>query len=255
MTLHAIAGTLLLLACVLAQNGAVPAALDVRYVANAGVLLTIDGRKVLIDGPIRDGIPPYTTPSADERSRLETARPPYDGIAAILLKLRIGIVAASRTRGCIVPECPHFREQWGLGLSQGSRTTWPIRRRANQRTRNRMAIMNAVASVAVKDVDSAVKWYEKVLGKPPDSRPMPEVAEWKFERGGWLQVYGLPERAGSGSVTLAVTDIDDEVAKLTRLGVDTAQRSSGAKVKTLMITDPDGNHIAFAEAIDRTMAR
>ena len=85
MMLHAIAGTLLVLACVLAQDRAVPAPLDVRYVANAGVLLTIDGRKILIDAPIRDGIPPYTTPSADERARLEAARPPYDGIAAILI--------------------------------------------------------------------------------------------------------------------------------------------------------------------------
>jgi predicted enzyme related to lactoylglutathione lyase len=115
--------------------------------------------------------------------------------------------------------------------------------------------MNALASLAVQDLDSAVKWYEQVLGKPPDSRPMPEVAEWKFERGGWLQVYELPTRAGSGSVTLAVTDIDDQVAKLTRLGIDIGQRSSGDKVKTVMISDPDGNHIAFAEAIDRSMAR
>ena len=37
---------------------------------------------------------------------------------------------------------------------------------------------------------------------------MPEVAEWKFARGGWLQVYQLPERAGSGSCTLAVSDIE-----------------------------------------------
>ena len=85
MVQQAIAGTLLALACVLAQDRAVPAPLDVRYVANAGVLLTIDGRKILIDAPIRDGIPPYTTPSADERARLEAARPPYDGIAAILI--------------------------------------------------------------------------------------------------------------------------------------------------------------------------
>lgn len=118
-----------------------------------------------------------------------------------------------------------------------------------------MTIKNALASVAVKDLEAAVQWYEQVLGKPPDSRPMPEVAEWKFERGGWLQVYSLPERAGAGSVTLAVSRIDDHVAQLTRLGIDTSEQSSGDKVKTLMITDPDGNHIAFAEAIDPTMAR
>jgi hypothetical protein len=118
-----------------------------------------------------------------------------------------------------------------------------------------MAIVNALASVAVTDLKSAVEWYGKVLGKPPDSTPMPEVAEWKFERGGWLQVYQLPERAGSGSVTLAVSSLDDHIGQLSKLHIDTSGRSSGDKVKTLMIADPDGNHIAFAEAVDPAMAR
>ena len=118
-----------------------------------------------------------------------------------------------------------------------------------------MPIENALASVAVKDLNAAVDWYGKVLGKRPDSRPMPEVAEWKFERGGWLQVYKLPERAGSGSFTLAVSSISEQVTALDRLGIDTSQRTSGDMVNTLMITDPDGNHIAFAESIDPGMAR
>ena len=118
-----------------------------------------------------------------------------------------------------------------------------------------MPIKNALASVAVKDLKAAVDWYGRVLGKPPDSRPMPEVAEWKFERGGWLQVYQLPERAGAGSFTLAVSNIGEQAAALGRLGIDTSQRNSGGKVKTLMITDPDGNHIAFAESIDPSMAQ
>jgi L-ascorbate metabolism protein UlaG (beta-lactamase superfamily) len=59
--------------------------LELRYVANAGVLITIDGRKVLIDAPIREGIQPYQTSSPEERTRLEGARAPYDGIAAILI--------------------------------------------------------------------------------------------------------------------------------------------------------------------------
>jgi hypothetical protein len=118
-----------------------------------------------------------------------------------------------------------------------------------------MSIDNAIASVAVKDLAAAVAWYEALLGRGADSTPMPEVAEWKFPRGGWLQVYQLPERAGNGSVTLAVTHIDDVVALVQKLGIDTSQRSSGSKVKTLMIIDPDGNHIAFAEALDETMAR
>ena len=118
-----------------------------------------------------------------------------------------------------------------------------------------MSIQNVLASVAVKDSQAAVKWYEKLLGRPADSTPMPEVAEWKFPRGGWLQVYRLPERAGSGSFTLAVDNLAAEIRKLDALGIDTRQQSGDAKVKTVMIADPDGNHIAFAEAIDTTLAR
>lgn len=118
-----------------------------------------------------------------------------------------------------------------------------------------MNIENAMASVAVRDLPQAARWYEKVLGKPADSSPMPTVQEWKFERGGGLQVYELPERAGNGSFTLAVASIDDEVARLSRMGLDTRECASGAGVKTLMITDPDGNHIAFAEALDRSIAQ
>ena len=61
-----------------------------------------------------------------------------------------------------------------------------------------MSIENVLASVAVRDLDAAVTWYEKLLVMPA-SRPMPEVAEWRFPRGGGLQVYRLPVRAGSGS--------------------------------------------------------
>ena len=116
-----------------------------------------------------------------------------------------------------------------------------------------MSIKNALASVAVRDLDRAVPWYERLLGISA-SRPMPEVAEWKFERGGWLQVYQLAERAGKGSFTLAVTDLDEQAHRLTQYGIDTSQRSAGDRAKTMMITDPDGNHIAFAQAMDTGLA-
>ena len=118
-----------------------------------------------------------------------------------------------------------------------------------------MSIDNALASVAVRDLEKAAAWYERIFGRPADSTPMPEVAEWKFSRGGWLQVYQAPDRAGGGSFTLAVTGIDGIVAHVASLGIDTSQRPAGDKVKTLMIKDPDGNSIAFAEAIDANMAR
>ncbi|MDP9200079.1 MAG: hypothetical protein M3O07_12815 [Pseudomonadota bacterium] len=79
-----------------------------------------------------------------------------------------------------------------------------------------MSIENAIASVAVNDLTFAV---------------------------------------ACGSCTLAVSDIEDLGAHVQRLGIDASQRNTGATVKTLMIVDLDGNHIAFAETIDKSMAR
>ena len=61
---------------------------------------------------------------------------------------------------------------------------------------------------------------------------MLEVAEWKFPRGGWLQVYQLAERAGGGSFTLAVTDIDEIIARARKLRIDTERRLRHAVYST-----------------------
>lgn len=118
-----------------------------------------------------------------------------------------------------------------------------------------MSIRNAIASVAVKDVSAAVPWYEKLFGRPADSRPMAELAEWKFERGGWLQLYQSPERAGTASLTLSVSDLDEQVSNLGKLGVHAGQPLVSEQAKVVMIEDPDGNSIAFAEALDPDMAQ
>jgi hypothetical protein len=66
--------------------------------------------------------------------------------------------------------------------------------------------------------------------------------------------YQLPERAGHCSCTLAVDDLDAILRHVETLGVDTSKRNAGEKVRTLMIADPDGNSLAFAQALDPTMA-
>jgi len=117
-----------------------------------------------------------------------------------------------------------------------------------------MSIVNALASVAVKDLTVAEAWYTKLLGHA-GSKPMAEVIEWTFPNGGGLQVYALKERAGHGSFTLAVRDISEHIAKLSAMGVDTSDQTSSPRVKTVMIVDPDGNHIALAAAADPSLAK
>jgi predicted enzyme related to lactoylglutathione lyase len=117
-----------------------------------------------------------------------------------------------------------------------------------------MAIQNALASVAVASLPDAVQWYESLLCRAPDSHPMPGLAEWSLPQGGWLQVYQLPKRAGQCSVTLAVDDIDEQGQQLQRMGVNIGRRSDSSSVRIIMVADPDGNHIAFAQPLDRRLA-
>ena len=118
-----------------------------------------------------------------------------------------------------------------------------------------MPIHNAIASLAVTNIHAALRWYESLLRRPADARPMPALAEWKFERGGWLQVYELAARAGGGSCTLSVSNLKEHIEHCESLNIDTTQRSADNRVATVMVTDPDGNHIAFAEAFDGSLAQ
>jgi catechol 2,3-dioxygenase-like lactoylglutathione lyase family enzyme len=118
----------------------------------------------------------------------------------------------------------------------------------------RMTIKNALASLAVRDLEAASQWYEKILG--PGRQTMSEVVEWQLERGGGLQLYSGPERAGRGSCTLIVSDIDELAAQLRTAGLAAdAQPTRNSRVDTVMIKDPDGNSIAFAMPKDSTLAR
>jgi len=118
-----------------------------------------------------------------------------------------------------------------------------------------MTIRNALASLAVRDLATSATWYRKLFGRAADSSPMPEVVEWKFEGGGWLQVYEREGAVGGGSVTLSVTDLDAQIASLRTLGIDPGEVMESGKARVVMIKDPDGNSIAFAEAADAHIAQ
>jgi len=116
-----------------------------------------------------------------------------------------------------------------------------------------MTITNALASVAVRDLETSANWYETFLGS--GNRPMPEVVEWQLDGGGGLQVYQGSDRAGRCSCTLIVTDIDETARQLRESGVaPSAEPSRNPRVDTIMIQDPDGNSIAFSRPKDSALA-
>lgn len=111
-----------------------------------------------------------------------------------------------------------------------------------------MTIKNVLAGVAVGDLDEAVAWYAKVLGREPDQRPMPEVAEFAFAGGGWLQLFADKDRAGRSSITVTVDNLDAQLAALKAEGIEVGQPTRTDYVDTAIIKDGDGNQIVFAQA-------
>jgi predicted enzyme related to lactoylglutathione lyase len=110
-----------------------------------------------------------------------------------------------------------------------------------------MAIVNALAGIMVSDLTTAETWYEQLLSRPADARPMEGLAEWKLADGGWIQVFQDKDRAGSSSVTFLVSGLDDQLAELKAKGISIERTTTSDYVKTATVTDPAGNRVVFAE--------
>lgn len=109
-----------------------------------------------------------------------------------------------------------------------------------------MAIEHVLAVIPVSDLERADAWYEALLGRPADNRPMPSLVEWQVTGAGWVQVTMDADRAGSGLLNLAVDDLAATRDELTRRGVDTAEIQPVNKGVELSATaDPDGNVITL----------
>ena len=65
-------------------------AVEVRYIANEGVLITGGGKRVLIDGLHRKYDDAYAYLPDTEREKMESAKPPFDKIDLILVSHRHG---------------------------------------------------------------------------------------------------------------------------------------------------------------------
>ena len=81
---------------------------------------------------------------------------------------------------------------------------WGFRNVLGRNGESFVAIVNALAGIMVSDLTTAEAWYEQLLSRPADARPMEGLAEWKLADGGWIQVFQDTDRAGSSSVTFLV---------------------------------------------------
>lgn len=109
-----------------------------------------------------------------------------------------------------------------------------------------MTIEHVLAVIPVRDLPSAVLWYEQLFGRPADNRPMDTLAEWQVIPSGWVQVTADPGRAGTALLNFAVDDISAHRQVLTdrELTVGPVEQVSNG-VQLAAVLDPDGNRLTF----------
>jgi predicted enzyme related to lactoylglutathione lyase len=105
------------------------------------------------------------------------------------------------------------------------------------------------AGIAVADLDTAVDWYERLFGGPPDMTPNEIERVWKLTDESWIYVVTDPERAGNALVTVMVDDLDERLAGMGKRGIEVGEiEQINEKTRKAEIVDPEGNRIGFGQA-------
>ena len=114
-------------------------------------------------------------------------------------------------------------------------------------TTTSIAVQSIFASATVSNFDEALVWYEKLMGRPADDKPIPGMAQWRKMGGAGLQVWKDDKRAGNGMITIVVPELEAERERLSRLGLQLVNRVEGDFGVVAKIFDAEGNRINLAE--------
>lgn len=124
------------------------------------------------------------------------------------------------------------------------RSTWSTE--ASERGSSQVAIEHVLAVIPTADIDVARSWYERLLGREADNRPMDSLVEWRVTDTGWVQVHVDADRAGTALLNFAVDDLAVHLDALRDRGLAPgAIQSVNKGVQLSAISDPDGNTITF----------
>jgi catechol 2,3-dioxygenase-like lactoylglutathione lyase family enzyme len=105
------------------------------------------------------------------------------------------------------------------------------------------------AGVPVSNFESALPWYERLLGSPPAFFPHREEAVWELAEHRYLYIVQQPDRAGRAILLLFVDNLEDVVREVARRGIEAAEREPRSNgVRKVTYRDPDGNELSFGGA-------
>ena len=105
------------------------------------------------------------------------------------------------------------------------------------------------AGIPVKDYAVALKWYEQLLGFPPNFLPNEKEAVWELAEHRFLYIELKPEAAGHAILTLFVDSFDTLIPQISSRGLKPFKEETYSNgVRKTIYRDPDGNEIGFGGA-------
>ena len=109
-------------------------------------------------------------------------------------------------------------------------------------------MMHVFLGVPTADYKTALPWYERLFGRPPDVIVKEDEAMWQVAGSGWVYVVADNERAGNALLAILVDDLDTHLAQLAERGIRAgAIETEPGLFRQVVITDPDGSIVKIFE--------
>jgi predicted enzyme related to lactoylglutathione lyase len=116
-------------------------------------------------------------------------------------------------------------------------------------------VRSATFGIRTRELGPARDWYARVLGRPPDIAPAPDVYEWRLASAAWLQLTarGDEDPGGAGAIVrIGVADLDAARAAFADAGA--ARLGDVERVPGVLafcdVEDPFGNVLSLYEELD-----
>jgi predicted enzyme related to lactoylglutathione lyase len=110
-----------------------------------------------------------------------------------------------------------------------------------------LSVTHLFAGIPTTDFATALAWYERLWGAPPDRFPHETEAVWQLVDNALVYVMLDRERAGNALVTVIVDEIDTWAEQARRRGVPVHGIETGPGLRRTVVNDPDGNRIQIAQ--------
>ena len=111
-------------------------------------------------------------------------------------------------------------------------------------------INSVISVIPVKNFETALAWYKRLFGRDPDVVPMEGIAEWQLVENAWIQVGTDPDRAGTTTVVIGVSDIEEQRKSCLDANLLVSEIEEYPEIiKMAEVTDPEGNKISFVQDI------